>query len=100
MKEKELREHAICSKCNNKIGHTGVPLFWTLNIKRHGIKMDAVKSQDALTTFMGSSLLANVMSTNENMTECLLDEKITLCEECAMPIMELIEQTKKELEDE
>jgi len=30
MKEAELRKHADCSACSNKIGHTGLPLFWVV----------------------------------------------------------------------
>ncbi len=37
MKERELREHATCSLCRQKIGHTGLPLFWVVRIERFGI---------------------------------------------------------------
>ena len=94
MKEKELRKHAICSQCGKPIGHTGLPLFWTLEIDRHGIKLDAVKRQDGLTALLGGHAgIAQVMGTDEEMTEKMMDTKrITLCETCAFPIMVLIEQ--------
>lgn len=95
VKENELREHAICSACNNKIGHTGLPIFWTLDIKRWGIDGQAIKRQSGLAMFLGSSELANVMGTNEDMASIILEESITLCETCATPILILLEQCKK-----
>jgi hypothetical protein len=94
MREDELRKHAICSKCKNRIGHTGVPIFWTLKIDRIGIKMDAIQRQQGLAMMLGgNALLAQVMGPNEDMTQPMMDTiEITLCEECAHPIMELIEK--------
>ena len=38
MKEAELRRYATCSLCGQKIGHTGLPLFWTVTIERFGVE--------------------------------------------------------------
>ncbi len=93
MKEDELREHAKCSMCKKGIGHTGLPLFWTLIIDRHGLKPDAVARSQNLAMYLGSASLGMVMGPNEDMTEKMIDTKsITLCEECAMPVMELLEK--------
>jgi hypothetical protein len=93
MKELELREHAICSKCKKPIGHTGLPLFWTAEFKRHGIKMDVVKRQDGLTAMLGgNAVLAQIMGADEEMTQLMCGKNITLCEDCAFSIMELIEE--------
>ncbi len=95
MKEDELRKHAICSACKNKIGHTHLPMFWTLNIKRHGLLKGALERNAGLFTMLGGSAeLARVMGPDEDMTKILLEEKITLCETCAMPIMILLESRK------
>jgi len=93
MTESELREHAICSKCKKPIGHTGLPLFWTVEINRYGIKLNVVKRQDGLTALLGGHAgLAQIIGADEEMTEKMIDtENITLCETCALPIMELIE---------
>jgi len=97
MKEDELRKHATCSKCGNKIGHTGIPLFWTVSINRHGIKLEALRRSAGLYMMLGSPELARAMGTNEEMTEPAMDTvNITLCEECALPIMGLIESCKME----
>lgn len=85
VKENELRKHANCSVCGNPIGHSGLPLFWTAKIKRHGILMKAVRRQDGLAAFFGgNSGLAQVMGPDEEMTEILMDVELTLCENCAM----------------
>jgi hypothetical protein len=92
MKETELRKHAVCSKCRNRIGHTGLPLFWTLRIERHGIRMDTIRRQAGLTMMLGgNAMLAAVMGPDEDMTGLIDSADLTLCEECAMPVMELIE---------
>lgn len=86
MKENELRKHAVCSICKKKIGHTGLPLFWTVKIERFGIKMDVVNRQDGLTAFLGgNAFLAQVMGTDEEMTQPVMDlVELTVCETCAM----------------
>ena len=45
MKERELREHATCSLCNQRIGHTGLPLFWTVKIERLTAERDDLRRQ-------------------------------------------------------
>lgn len=86
MKEKELRENSICCLCNKPIGSSGLPLFWTVKVERHGIKMDVVRRQDGLTAMLGgNAMLAQVMGADENMTETMLGPiNLTLCESCAM----------------
>jgi hypothetical protein len=84
MKEAELRKHAVCSICKKKIGHTGVPLFWTVDIKRHGIKMPAVRRQDGLTALLnGHAALSHALGPNEEMTKVIASAALTVCEECA-----------------
>jgi len=85
MKEKELREHATCSLCKRGIGHTSVPLFWTVKIERHAVLLDAVRRQDGLAMQLGGhQALANVFSRDEDMTEQMFESELTLCEDCAL----------------
>ena len=86
MKEKELREHTKCDVCSKPIGFSGLPAFWTLHAKRHGIKMNEVIKQDALASFIGSTRIAAVMGPDAEMTETLLDVEITVCESCMYPL--------------
>lgn len=84
MKEKELREHAVCSICTEKIGHTGLPIFWTVVIERHGVDLNAARRQDGLAMMIGEAL-ASVMCHDEEMTQTLLGPiNLTVCEECAL----------------
>jgi len=84
MREKELRESAICNICDNKIMACGMPLFWKMKIERHGIKADAVQRQQGLTMILGGHApLAAAMGPDEEMTEILLKKNITVCEDCA-----------------
>jgi hypothetical protein len=92
VREYELRKHAICSACRKKVGHTGVPLFWAVKVERHGIRMDAIARQTGLTMMLGgNAMIAAAMGPDEDMTELLESVELTLCEECAMPVMELME---------
>lgn len=94
MREDELRKHATCSACRKKIGHTGLPMFWTLTIDRHGIDHGALARNAGLTMMLGGhAALARAMGPNEEMTQKMMDTReLTLCESCAMPIMELLER--------
>jgi len=85
MKERELREHAMCDVCNQPICKTGVPLFWTVTIARHGIMMDEVGRQDGIADLMGGSArLAQIMGTDSEMTKPMLGPiTITVCEACS-----------------
>lgn len=95
MKEKELREHAICSRCKKRIVHTGLPLFWTVQAKHYGIKADAIiRRQSGLEMMLGSVALAQVMGADEEMTEVMDSADLTLCEDCALPVLELLEQSR------
>jgi|GEM_PF-3553483 len=85
MKEKELRKHAQCGVCKKRIGHTGLPMFWTVRIERHGLKSDVIQRQDGLAALLGSSAIASVMGTDEEMTMPLMEPvTVTVCEPCAM----------------
>lgn len=84
MKENELREHTTCTICNRLIGHTGLYSFWTVTIEQHGINIDAVRRQDGLAQMLGSTRLAQVMGTDAEMTETMLESvTLTICEICA-----------------
>jgi hypothetical protein len=100
VKEKELRDHAVCSICGKKIGHANIPLFWTVEIKRYGIKLEAVNRQQGLTMMLGGSAqLAAVMGPNEEMAECIHKVTLTVCEKCAveesLPVAALCEMGKE-----
>ncbi len=85
MKEQELRKHATCNVCRNPIGASGLPLFYTVEIARYGVKLDAVRRQDGLGAMLGNSRLAQVMGPDEEMTETVMEPvKITVCENCSM----------------
>lgn len=84
MKEKELRECATCAICKRKIGKSGMPMFWRVNIERHALKLDAIRRQQGLAMALGGrALLASIMGPDEEMTEPLMEPKtITVCEDC------------------
>ncbi len=86
MKEGELREHAVCDLCGNKIGSSGLPLFWIAVIQRHGVLLSALRRQDALSTLLGgSAALAQATGPDEDMTTPMMHPiELTICETCAM----------------
>lgn len=85
MKEDELRKHATCSICDLLIGHTQLPLFWTVTIKRWGIDFRAMELQDAFAVMMGSSKVVQVMRPNREMAEVITGPiTLTICETCIL----------------
>ena len=84
MKEDELREHAKCNVCGKGIGASGLPMFWTVRVERHGLKADALQRQTGLTMMLGGHAgLARVMGPDEEMTTPLMDPvELTVCETC------------------
>lgn len=82
MKEKELRKCATCAICGNKIGKSGMPMFWRVKIERHGIDAGAVQRATGLGMMIGAGLAA-VMGPDEEMTVPLMDPvTVTVCEMC------------------
>jgi hypothetical protein len=103
MKEQELRKFLDCANCNRKILSSGVPLFWTLKMERHGVKLDAVSRQTGLAIFLGGNAhLAAVMGPDEDMTITMDKLEVAICEDCAMAninIGMLAEVRAKEVSD-
>lgn len=96
MKERELRKHAICSLCDKKIGHTGVPLFWRVTVERFGIDLQAVQRQQGLGLMLGG-LLAQAMGPDEELASPVMEPTVlTVCEACAvnrsLPVAALAER--------
>lgn len=98
MKENELRENSECYFCKKGIAHTGIPLFWTVDLKRHGLRKDAIDRQQGLSMLLGgNALLAKVMGTDEEMTEVISSKKVSVCETCAANVQtSIIEMGLKE----
>ena len=94
MKERELREHAVCSLCHKRILSTGLPLFWTAELKHYGIDMRAMERQQGLGMQLGASL-AMVMGPDEDMAQCIDTVTLTICENCStdhsLPIGAMVE---------
>lgn len=85
MKERELLKRLKCSCCGRHIHHSGLPIFWVVNVERHGMNLTAVKRQVGLGMMLGSHALASVMGPDEDMTVTLMEPKeITFCDECAL----------------
>jgi len=86
MKERELREHSECSLCHRLIGHTGIPLFWTVKVCRYGVDLAAMKRQDGLAAMLGGHPgIAQAMGPDEDMANAVMEQvELTLCESCAM----------------
>lgn len=83
MKEAELRECATCALCRRKIMESGLPLFWRVTIELFGIDVAAAKRQDGLAAMLGSSALASVMGTDDDLAKPMMDPvKISVCESC------------------
>ena len=85
MKEMELRKIADCAVCRKPFGHTGLPLFWRVRLKRYGIDMGAMRRQDGFTAMLGgNAVLANIMGADADIAKAIDECEITVCEACAM----------------
>jgi len=86
MREDELRKYAECSVCKKKIGHAGLPIFWTIRIERHGLDRAALERQQGLTMMLGGeAALARAMGPDEEMTTLLMDPVVaSVCEPCSL----------------
>lgn len=106
MKEDQLREHAKCDLCGKGIGASGLPMFWTVRIERHGLKLGALQRQQGLTMMLGGHAgLARVLGPDEDMTTPLMDPvELTVCESCGTErqvfVAELAEKGTAEAEKE
>jgi len=80
MKEKELRERAICAICHKPIGAS--VCFWVLNIQRHVFNVFALQQQQGLGMMIGGAL-AQVMGPDEDLTIELSNFTISVCDDCA-----------------
>lgn len=84
VKETELRRYADCSICRQKIGASGVPLFYRVTVERFGVMLPAVRRQDGLGALIGSARLAQVMGTDEELTRPMMEPLIlSICETCS-----------------
>lgn len=85
MKEKELREAAICGICGDPIGKSGLPMFLRVTVKRYGLEHAALQRQQGLTMMLGGeAALASVMGPDQDLATLLDERTITVCEaKCA-----------------
>jgi hypothetical protein len=84
MKEMELRKHAECSICQQKIGHSGSPFFLRVTVERFLVDIKAMQRQDGLAAFWGNAKLASVMGVDENIANPAMKTVVlTVCESCS-----------------
>lgn len=102
MREKELRERAICAVCKKPFGNAGVPMFYTIKIERHGLNAGAVQRQDGLTAMLGGhAALASIMGPDEEMTTPLMDPVTkTICETCSFKPVPIVQLALEETDDD
>ena len=81
MKQTDIKKCAICKE---GIMHSGVPIFCTIKVQRHILKLDVCKRQTGLEMMLGNAHLANVMGPNEDISEPVSEESdFWVCEDCA-----------------
>jgi len=82
MKEHELRQRAICSRCKNKLGASGSPVFSVVRQQDYIINLAAMQRQQGLGLAFGGALAMH-MGTDEDMATPAPDEiDLTLCALC------------------
>lgn len=75
-----------CSLCRKGLIHTGVPLFWRVNIERMGIDLQKARQLAGLSMMLGSPHLASVMGDDRAIGVVIEDSRVELlvCEDCAL----------------
>jgi hypothetical protein len=83
MKEKELREHAECAKCGQKVTKAGIGvLFWIVKVERFVLDLPALQRQQGLGMMIGGAL-AQVMGPDEDLANPIGSEvSLTICDDC------------------
>jgi hypothetical protein len=82
MKERELRERCTCAMCGKKIGATGLPMFWTVEIKRYVIDLAAAQRQQALGLMLGGALAMHMGPDEDMAKEFGEPATLTVCAHC------------------
>ena len=94
MKEKELREVCQCSKCDQAIGATGVPLFYRASLTTYALDLGALQRQQGLGMQIGAAM-ASVLGPDEHLAKEFASEDISLCQTCAIELQGFFEQCRK-----
>ena len=90
MKEKELREIAKCSLCDNMIGKHNRLTFYRVRVERYAVNLPALQRQQGLAMMVGGNgFLASVLGPNEDMAEKIESTEVTVCATCAMEAVDL-----------
>lgn len=91
MKEAELRQHSNCSLCQQKIGASGMPLFWRVTIEHFGLDLRAVERLQGLTMMLGGNAqLAMLLGPDEDLAKWVSKPVVlTVCWTCAGRSMDL-----------
>lgn len=84
MKERELRTHATCTNCGNKIGAAMLPMFVKVTIEEFVLDPAACGRQHGLGMMIGAPL-AMLMGPDEDLAKPLGKPVVaTLCANCRM----------------
>jgi len=83
----DRKDFTPCAACGKGVMHTGLPLFFTIDIQRWGINLDAVQRQSGMEQFFGGAVaLADVFSSGP-IAQPVGGEpplRVLICEACAM----------------
>jgi hypothetical protein len=82
MKERELRDRAICSMCGNKIGAAVLPMFWTVEVKQYVIDLAAAQRQQGLGLMLGGALAMHMGPDEDLAKEVRKPADLTICANC------------------
>jgi len=92
MKEKELREHAECDLCHNKIGASKLPMFYVVKLTTYGLNLSATQRQQGLGLMIGGTL-AMAMGVDEDLADEIDCIEKTVCFNCQGRLFEFMEAT-------
>jgi len=105
VKERELRESAVCGLCGKKIGENRAITFFRITLERFILDIAAIQRQTGLGMMLeGNGYLAQVMGPDEDLAKSFDDPiQITVCESCSIdhPLIWLVlEKVEKHLDEE
>jgi hypothetical protein len=99
MKASEIQKCALCRK---GVMHTGLPLFYQIEVQRHSINVGEVQRMHGMEQFMGGQIALARIFHDPDITQPVSDKlTLSICETCALhphPLAMLIESADKPTE--
>jgi hypothetical protein len=87
-----------CLLCRKRLEQCCLPIYWTVNLSRHGIDAGSARVQAGMTLAFGEGI-ANALGPGIRAVELMPSRRFFVCDLCAqepLHLMELAEQSERD----